>query len=340
MSDLVRGDLFFALASVNGNGDHIQKRIFLLILLSIAVLFLYRYLYKIAEYKGPLIQWLIPFHRRRPVPWSLGDAFLIGILFIAIPPFFYQGFQAIPEKYRPVIEFNIDPSDQSDDVKWEEDQELAKAHPLTQLLVQMKSKRDYGLIFYLCFLTGVIAAPITEEFVFRVVFQSALEKYLHSQANWGRSLYIKGRIIGTIVVPALIFALIHVRSSDPVRDPNALLTGILIMPFAYLFTMLLGIGWLRLVYRARWFDFGFSLKHFGKDFLRGVVVFLCLLPPLFLLQFVLRNAFPNQITDPIPIFVLAIALGIHFWYSHRFASIFAIHFMLNFCSFLSLILFS
>ncbi|MDO5579845.1 MAG: CPBP family intramembrane metalloprotease [Planctomycetia bacterium] len=337
MIDSFYGNLLLA-AAPDPLGGGAQKRIFLLILLAVILLFLARYLYKIAEYKSRAVRWMIPFHRRRPVPWSLGDAILIGIFFISVPAFFYQGYHAIPEEYRPVLEWSADSSETGKEADLKEDRELSKAHPLTQILVQIKSQGNYGLIFFLCFFTGVIAAPITEEFVFRVVLQGALEKYFHSAANWGRSFYIKGRIIGTILIPALFFAFIHIRSSETASDPNALLAGILIMPFAHLFTMIFAICWLKLLYGARFFDFGFSLKHFGSDFLKGVLVFFCLLTPLFLLQFVLRNTFPDQITDPIPIFVLAVALGIHYWFSHRIASIIAIHFMLNFCSFAAIFL--
>ncbi|MDO5566892.1 MAG: lysostaphin resistance A-like protein, partial [Planctomycetia bacterium] len=67
-------------------------------------------------------------------------------------------------------------SDTDTDTDTETETDLKTEHPLTQLLVQAKGTSRYWWSVLFAFLAGVVAAPIVEEFLFRVVLQGALER--------------------------------------------------------------------------------------------------------------------------------------------------------------------
>lgn len=333
-------------------------------------------------------------HKLRPVPWDWGSALLIVFLFLFLPGLLLTWVNQIPISKRPsflvfaepakVVEFELKTEQktssenkrESSHKKTDEvsalsaDQEteprkLGSEHPLTELLIRSRQTNQYFFIVCLCFLTAVIIAPITEEFVFRVVFQRSLEPLMPIQSESidfpqknsfeevkdRSSLEVSDNITNhssrfqrimfrclIIGIPAILFSLIHYRSPNEVRDLNLLLLGIFISPIGNFLVVVLGVLWLKILSGVNLNDFGISFRTMPQDFLNGVIAFFMILPILALVRIQMFIFFPNIVTDPIPIFVFAIALGLLFERTGRFVSIVAMHATLNFCSFLMILL--
>ncbi len=304
---------------------------------------------------------------RKTVPWNIMDVFLIMILFVLMPSVGVLVYKSIP--YTSRLDILIQPPKESsitsstvylcpvsrnkyqsedDEVvshnssKQEmttEEKELAKSHPLNELLIRSKQTDLYVLVLILTILTGVIAAPVTEEFVFRVVFQGALEKYIPSkEAGWGNRFLMTVLAIG---IPAFVFGSIHYRDPSQVRALDTMFIAVMVIPFAHLITLLLGIFWLIMVRGATWSDLGLSIQNttdYIKDIFTGIKTFIIIAPFIYGLQILLSFLFPNIVTDPVTIFFFAICLGFVYWKKHRFMSIITMHVSLNGLSFVLLFL--
>lgn len=217
----------------------------------------------------------------------------------------------------------------------ERDDDLETAHPLTQLLVRSKGTARYWWAVFFAFLAGVVAAPLVEEFLFRVVLQGALEKKPSGAVTIRSQRF---RVAMAIVIPALFFAAIHYRSPELQRDLDLLFLSIVITPFGLLTTLVFGVLWLKIVRKATRRDLGIVWNHFPTDFCKGFGVFFLLVPILVPVIYQLRFLFPDTVTDPVPIFILALGLGVLYHKTHRYASVVGMHFALNFFSFILLLI--
>ncbi len=200
---------------------------------------------------------------------------------------------------------------------------LSKEHPLTILMTIASRVPRFFWVPLICFLTGVITAPITEEFIFRVLLQGAAEKIF--RVPWG-----------AIAFSALLFAVIHYRTPFALNSAdrlNVILKSIAIVPLAHLLILLLGVLWLRRVVGATWSELGFCRRGMLRDFGRGVVAFFFLAPIIFLTQSALGALFPDLVTDPAAILILAIGLGILYRQTGSLSAVVGTHSALNFVSF-------
>lgn len=133
------------------------------------------YLLLLCDKNNHTVRLLLPERKRTAVPWNLTDVFIIAICFFTLPVVLYS-LVPVPDQ---IVE-NLT------SVALPKGVDLTKAHPISELMVRA-AKSDYAIpVFFLAFLTGVIAAPLTEEFLFRVVFQGALEKEILEKSEGGR----------------------------------------------------------------------------------------------------------------------------------------------------------
>lgn len=295
---------------------------------------------------------LFPVGERLAVPWTWMDASLILFLFFLMPGTLLTVYELIPENKRPAIlrfersEFPTEPvrppeagdarrnhaESEPDTETFSDSKRLESEHPLTKLLMMARRSNRFGLIALVTFFAGVVAAPIAEEFVFRRVLQGTVEKTLAGSA--------KVKAAGAIFVSSTAFAAVHWRMSAPVEqsDLTRLLTGAFFTPVALFLTLILSVLWLRKVCGADARGLGWDRKRVVADLFRGAGVFVIFCPQMICLQLALAQFFPNQVTDPIPIFFLAVYLGLLVHKTGRLAPAVGMHASLNLFSFVMILI--
>ncbi len=207
-------------------------------------------------------------------------------------------------------------------------QEFDRQHPVTKLLVLAKQSGHFSGIVFLILLTSVVFVPINEEFIFRFLLPQTIGRYTK-----------EGKRALSILLPSLFFAVIHIRSTSSLTWNGAqlLLRGIiLITPITSIGTVVLGWG---LIYQARGRLFRLpAWRQIGNDLLLGAVALAIFLPTLFFVQKGLLLCAPTMITDPIPLFLFAIELGLITQWTERLTPAIGMHASLNLFSFVMILL--
>jgi membrane protease YdiL (CAAX protease family) len=208
-------------------------------------------------------------------------------------------------------------------------QKATSEHVVTQLI-----STGNAWIFVFCAFSAVVAAPISEEFLFRVMFQGWLESV---ESHWRPKLkkWLRMAPVGffPIGVTSFLFALMHYRKeSAPVNDLSLYL--MLGGSVAYLLTMAFAIFLLRRQVGATSFDLGWSREHVRGDILRGLAAFTAVAAPVYSIQFAAKYFFLHYLhtdvaPDPIPLFFFAISLGVLYFRTHRILPSIVLHVSLN-----------
>jgi membrane protease YdiL (CAAX protease family) len=256
---------------------------------------------------------IIPLARRRPVPWQAQDVlflFLIGLLLLIMAA--------------KIVEAWMGP----DAAQQAADQKPELAHPTEQLL----GSRNPGMIA-VAITMAVIVAPLFEEFFFRVLLQGWLE------AVWSRRRRRHPGLRATpvswipVVLPAVIFALVHLRFAEIPRSLRYL-TGIFLGQMAGdLMTLGLAIVLLRYAVGARAADLGWRPETLRHDASLGLLALLAAVPPVLAIHVVstvvVKKMGINFALDPIPLFFLALVLGALYRRTHRIAPSLVLHMAFN-----------
>ncbi|MDR1491357.1 MAG: CPBP family intramembrane metalloprotease [Planctomycetaceae bacterium] len=300
--------------------------------------------------KGYLCQVLLPFRHRPPVAWDAADVLLIIAFYFALQ-IGVSLILAVPqqENQNRIVQQSEtnDGGEEMDAETGEEqlskkqtisDKELRREHPL---VVIMKKASSRSIAIIVCFLSAIIIAPLTEEFIFRVVIQSGIASTIRKMSD---DLAVEKYL--SILLPSLVFAAVHFRAS-PSDDANYPMTPsqveqmIRIMEataLANLLTMGTAILFLRYVRGSKWSDLG--LKDFrktGKYALGALIVLLIILFPILLFFNAIKHLFPDVVVDPIPLFFFAVVLSTIYYRSRRFAVVFFLHAFFNAFSFFVLL---
>jgi len=205
-------------------------------------------------------------------------------------------------------------------------------HPLTQLIQQ--SGTNYSVLLF-AFLSGVITAPLAEEFLFRLVLQCYLEKLCL------RSLRITNCFAGIISIAftSLLFASLHgsSRKEMPVEFLQAMITGLIIGSVLFL---IMGITYLTVVRKSDAKDLGWDSKYLLSDIKTAAVWALFVIPAVMLVRIAANFLLPYQINDPIPLFFFSLVLGFLFYKTRRLAPCVILHLLFNGFSFTMLLLLS
>ncbi|MEE8451626.1 MAG: CPBP family glutamic-type intramembrane protease [Thermoguttaceae bacterium] len=257
---------------------------------------------------------ILPFQRRRPVPWRGVDVLLVLAAGIALLTVFHGLVVWIlgPELTRlPAIS---DPENSN------------AAHVITRLIAEGNLR-----VFVLCAFSAALVAPIVEEFLFRLLLQGWLEAL---QRRLRRSMPLLGRVMPGGFVPILltsvVFARMHFRVETPMAHPYYYLGLMLGTSVAGLLTMYFAIKFLPLRVGATANDLGWSAKHFFADVRLGLVAFAGLAAPIYAVQFALLRVLPEYVApDPFVLFFFAIALGVLYHRTHRIVPSIVLHMSLN-----------
>jgi len=177
----------------------------------------------------------------------------------------------------------------------------------------------------------VFVAPLVEEFLFRVLLQGWLESFVE---RWWPHMPRLRRILpgalGPIGVSSFLFAAAHFRVAGEGRHPDFLLALLLANAVVGLLVLGFAVVWLRLRAGATAADLGLVPAKVVSDLSLGFWWLLALLGPIYAIQVVCHFLLPKYIApDPIPLFFLAIGLGVLYARTHRLGPCFVLHAGLN-----------
>jgi membrane protease YdiL (CAAX protease family) len=257
-----------------------------------------------------------PSVEERPVSWTGFDVFMIFCFWIALTQI---GIGFLLYFFTEPITVAVTAATQE--------------HPLSQLLEQGKNSL---LILFVAFFTGVIIAPLTEEFLFRLLFQGWLSKFFQQVLlkKLKHSLlvsFLSG--VFPIVLVSTIFAAAHggKRMTQPVDVQFYSILGVGIVD---MLIFCFGVVFLRITYGVTLSEIGFRVNRIFSDIFVAVLTFLWSTPFILGLHALLRNSFPDRNTDPVPLFIFSIILGVLYYRSGRIQLCFVLHALLNGFSFL------
>jgi membrane protease YdiL (CAAX protease family) len=256
---------------------------------------------------------IIPLARRRPVPWKALDVLFIFLIGSLLP---WMAVGAVQAWMGPAT------------AQRAADQKPELAHPAEQVL-----RRGTPCEKAVTVVMTVIIAPLFEEFLFRVLLQGWLEALW---SRWRRKHpELKSAPMSWLpfVLPAALFALLHLRAGkEPL--PSRYLTGLFLGQMAAdLLTLALAIAVLRSAAGATAADLGWKPEKLRADAKLGLLALLAVIGPLLALQFglvlLVKWKGINYALDPIPLFLLALVFGVLYHRTHRLAPSLVLHIAFN-----------
>jgi membrane protease YdiL (CAAX protease family) len=255
----------------------------------------------------------IPLARRRPVPWQAQDVlflFLLGML--------------LPLLAVGTVRAWIGP----DAGQEAADRRPELAHPAEQLLSAGTPGEKIVAV-----VTAVLVAPLIEEFFFRVLLQGWLEALWSRRRKTHPGLKSAPWSWLPIVLPALLFAIMHLRSSREPPSSHELAVIFLVQIVTDLFVLSLAFAVLRFAAGATAADLGWKPEKLPADAKLGLMALLAVTAPLLTLQvnlieLVNRHSL-HYAPDPLPLFFLALVLGMLYHRTHRLAPSLVLHMAFN-----------
>jgi membrane protease YdiL (CAAX protease family) len=256
---------------------------------------------------------IIPLARRRPVPWQAVEVLFLFLVFYLLPVIAAQS-----------IRHWIGP----DAVPPAKDQETSLAHPAEQLL----GSDSRGAIA-VAVTVALVVAPLIEEFFFRVLLQGWLEAVWSRRRRKCPGLREAPAAWLPVVLPAMLFALMHLRGRQTALPPRFLVSLFLGQMAAQLLVLGVALALLRFALGATASDLGWKPGKLGSDARLGLLGLLAVLGPVLVLQVAVTNlvkaAGVDYALDPIPLFFLALALGVLYRRTHRIAPSLVLHVAFN-----------
>jgi membrane protease YdiL (CAAX protease family) len=263
---------------------------------------------------------LIPLARRRPVPWQGQDVLFIFLAGIFLPV---------------TVATSIHAWIGTDAGQPAADQEPQLAHPAEQLL-----RTSNPAAVAVAAIMAVVVAPLTEEFLFRVLLQGWLEAVWSRRRRKRPGLRKAPRSWLPVVLPAAAFALMHLRRGKAPFAPQFLVESFLGQMAADFLTLGLAIVILRFAAGATAADLGWKPEKLRSDVKLGLLALLAAIGPVLTIQVamvvVVKLTGIDYALDPIPLFLLALVLGWLYHRTHRIAPSLVLHMAFNATSILLL----
>ncbi len=257
---------------------------------------------------------VLAYEPRRPVPWRAVDLVLVLLMYgVGLTLMFHLGTVWLgPEAGQPAAIQDVDQANTS--------------HMVARLLTE-------GSLWtlLLCGLTAAVAAPIIEEFLFRVLLQGWLERVavpLRRRTPTLRRWVPRG--VGPVALTSLLFARMHFRVDTPEMDVEFLTFALVGNAVVGLLTVALAIGLIWYRTGAVAVDFGFVREKFFADVALGLSAFIAIATPIYLMQVGLSVLLPSYVAaDPITLFFFALVLGLLYYRTHRIVASMVVHMALN-----------
>jgi membrane protease YdiL (CAAX protease family) len=275
-----------------------------------------------AIWTGCIVAWhpTIRLGRRRPVPWQAQDVLVISLLFFLVPAMMHK---AVKE-WKP-----IDNGPDNGPQKTDDKHELAHA---AQQLLRTKDPVAVAIAAVM----AIVIAPLIEEFIFRVLLQGWLEAVWSRRRRQQQELRRAPLAWMPIILPAAIFALMHVRFGKPPsteQDLQFLVVAFLAQMAADLVVLAAAIGILRFAVGATAADLGWKAEKVLPDARLGILCLLMVTPPILAIQAALTTLVQatgaDVAPDPIPLFFLALVFGMLYHRTHRIAPSLVLHMAFN-----------
>ena len=262
---------------------------------------------------------VLPLAWRRQVPWdglaALGGALLLLVIGPVIEVAVVRALGVTPD----VVD--------------------AAAHDSDHLVVRLVRDRPGVMTIAVCLAAVVVAAPLVEEFFFRVVLQGWLERV---EGHWRRRRAPRWfRGVLPVLMSSLFFAAVHARTSHGQLNPDYLLCLIGASAVYNLLFLAAALVVLRGACGATWRDLGASCSwpELRRDVIQGLVAFVAVFGPVYIVQGVAKTRLPATIAaDPAGIFALALALGVLYFRTHRLLPSLVLHMAFNAASMTLLLL--
>jgi membrane protease YdiL (CAAX protease family) len=143
--------------------------------------------------------------------------------------------------------------------------------------------------------------------------------------------------VAPILLSAIPFALLHARPATSSMQPHELLALLAVNTMANLATLMIAVLMLRGLGQATWTDLGLDKRRTGVDLCIGGLAVVAVLGPAYATQYGLQLLLAGSVvTDPVPLFLLALALGYIYHRTHRLLPVFVLHALFNAFAFVSL----
>lgn len=255
-------------------------------------------------------------------PWSGFDVFLLFFFHLLIVA---STVSTITEwaGVRPPPSSDVQVSSTEDDSK------TTTEHPITQLIRQHPSLT----VLLVAFFSAVLAAPLTEEFFYRLLLQGWLEKASATVRRVDPMLrFIFPPGVFSVAIASVIFASLHAGARRQL-ETDFLFYSLLGLGVGNLLSLTFSVGFLAVVRGAKWRDFGIIPNWILRDFLLAVALFLPTVLPVLYVNAILSGMFPQSVVDPVPLLLFALILGTIFYRTGRLLPCVFLHVFLNGLSF-------
>ncbi|GAB6184718.1 CPBP family glutamic-type intramembrane protease [Thermopirellula anaerolimosa] len=316
---------------------------------------------------------LWPAFRFRRVPWGAADvlgAFVLVLLMAGLP-WDQWLFQAVSNPYdhrsaaidAPPLnlpgrgEDRRSVAPRSDNVANQDASQVpSEPHETPRKISESDQKRSHGLwillqnrptfaMFFLCFLVAVVAAPVMEETLFRLLLQGWLatrewqiRRWLNNSRRWSRRRGAESLSLAhsqqfgvvSVLVVAVCFSLIHFRSTSDVPSADSILAIMLRQLFGYGAAWPLLVLWLTLGRGVRLGTWGLARETFWPDVVLGLRWFATLAVPIYGLQVGLSAITPDSVVvDPLTLFPFGLVSGVLCLRTGRLLPAIVFHMALN-----------
>ncbi len=252
------------------------------------------------------------------IPWHGGDVLFLFLLWFTLTLLCVRGVLLFSETPTSDTAFTAS---------------VTTEHPLSRLILQSRTQGQAMPILLVAFLSAVVLAPLTEEFLFRLLLQGWLQKWLQNEVRIGN---ITAGILAISVV-SLGFASLH-GGQHPPQSTETLFYGILGLTVGNFLTLCLGVAYLCKKYRLPLpLVFGIKRTQLCPDLFAGLAYFFSVGIVILALSSTLREHYPNASTDPIPLFIFSLALGLLYFTRGRLLPAITLHVCLNGFSFAVLV---
>lgn len=198
-------------------------------------------------------------------------------------------------------------------------------HPVARLL---QSQHPGWVV--LAVLTAVVLAPVVEEYVFRLILQGWIERRWR-RLRWALPAALRAAP-GTlsILCASCLFAGVHARTAALPDAPTTIALLLAVQTATSVITLLLiaALAWLRGPLRLEMLGIGPGSLH--RDIKLGLGAWLLATPPVYFLFWASALVVPAHFApDPIPLFLLALVLGLLYFRTHRIVAPIVTHAAFN-----------
>jgi membrane protease YdiL (CAAX protease family) len=189
-------------------------------------------------------------------------------------------------------------------------------HVIVQML---QAYHQYPALFLVAAFAAVVVAPIIEEFFFRVLLQGWLET-MERRHRFAMRLFRPTVLVGVapIVLSSLLFAGAHFHFARAEPPALVIAAGLIANAIGEIVAVTAVIV---LVLRQRGvtaFDFGWAPEKLASDVGLGLLAYLAIYVPVYIIQFVCAQIMPAGVApDPVALFILALVLGTLYYRTHR-----------------------